>query len=114
MALVRDPLGVKPLFYGENDKLKGFASSKQSLKEVGITDINTLKPEHILFNGQDISPAQAVHEKVFEGDVAKIEKMLRLSVLKRVEDGCLVLGLITFISFAISYNKALYLASHIP
>ncbi|MCQ2971551.1 MAG: asparagine synthetase B [archaeon] len=86
LALVRDPLGVKPLFYGENDKLKGFASSKQSLKEVGITDINTLKPEHILFNGQDISPAQAVHEKVFEGDVAKIEKMLRLSVLKRVED----------------------------
>lgn len=86
LALVRDPLGIKPLFYGENDKLKGFASSKQSLKEVGITDINTLKPEHILFNGHDIAPAQSVHEKVFEGDVAKIEKMLRLSVLKRVED----------------------------
>ena len=85
IAIARDPLGVKPLFYGENDSFKGFASTKQSLNEVGITDINTLKPEHILFNWQDIAPAQPIHEKVFEGDVAKIDKMLRLSVLKRVE-----------------------------
>lgn len=85
IVIARDPLGVKPLFYGENEKLKGFASSKQSLKEVGITNINTLKPEHILFNGQDIAPAQAIHEKVFDGDVTKIDKILRLSVLKRVE-----------------------------
>lgn len=86
LALGRDPVGVKPLFYGKNNELNGFASSKQSLKEVGITDIETLKPEHILFNGEDIAPAQAIYEKIFEGDVAKIEKMLRLSVLKRVED----------------------------
>lgn len=85
LAVARDPLGVKPLFYGENDSLNGFASTRQSLIEVGITDINTLKPEHILYNGEDIAPAQPVYEKIFEGDVAKIEKMLRLSVLKRVE-----------------------------
>lgn len=85
LAIARDPLGVKPLFYAQNDELKGFASSKQSLKDVGLTDIDTLKPEHILYNWQDISPAQPIHEKVFEGDVAKIDKMLRLSVIKRVE-----------------------------
>jgi asparagine synthase (glutamine-hydrolysing) len=85
LAVARDPLGVKPLFYGENGSLKGFASTRNALKEVGITDIATLKPEHILYNGEDIAPAQAIHEKVFEGDVAKIDKMLRLSVLKRVE-----------------------------
>ncbi len=86
LAIARDPLGVKPLFYGQNDDLKGFASTRDALKEVGITDINTLKPEHILYNWEDISPAQAIYEKVFEGDVSKIEKMLRLSVVKRVED----------------------------
>jgi asparagine synthase (glutamine-hydrolysing) len=86
LAIARDPLGVKPLFYGQNGDLRGFASTRDALKEVGITDINTLKPEHILYNWQDISPAQAIYEKVFEGDVSKIEKMLRLSVLKRVED----------------------------
>jgi len=85
LAIARDPLGVKPLFYSQNDNVKGFASTKQSLKEVGFTDINTLKPEHILYNWQDIAPAQPIYEKVYEGDVAKIDKMLRLSVLKRVE-----------------------------
>ena len=85
LAVARDPLGVKPLFYGEKDSLKGFASTRQSLNEVGITEISTLKPEHILYNGEDIAPAQPIYEKIFEGDVAKIDKMLRLSVLKRVE-----------------------------
>lgn len=93
IAIARDPLGVKPLFYSQKDGLKGFASTKQSLREVGFSDIDTLKPEHILYNWEDISPAQAIYEKIFEGDVAKIDKMLRLSVLKRV-DGLRELGII--------------------
>ena len=44
-----------------------------------------MKPEHILFNGEDISPAQHLWEKIQDGDVAKIDKMLKLSVVKRVE-----------------------------
>ena len=93
IALARDPLGVKPLFYAQNDDLKGFASSKQSLIEVGFDDIETLKPEHILFNWSDIAPAQPIYEKIFEGDVAKIDKLLKLSVTKRVE-GLRELGVI--------------------
>ncbi len=93
LAIARDPLGVKPLFYAQNDGLNGFASSRLSLNEVGFDDINTLKPEHILYNWEDISPAQPIYEKVFEGDVAKIDKMLRLSVIKRVE-GLQELGVI--------------------
>ena len=85
LAAARDPLGVKPLFYAQKDDVKGFASSMQSLKGAGFDDINTLKPEHILYNWEDVAPAQPIYEKVFEGDVAKIDKMLRLSVLKRVE-----------------------------
>ncbi|WP_405314909.1 asparagine synthase-related protein [Methanobrevibacter sp.] len=93
LALARDPLGVKPLFYAQNDDLKGFASSKLSLKEVGFDEIETLKPEHILFNWKDIAPAQPIYEKVFEGDVAKIDKMLKLSVAKRI-DGLSEVGVI--------------------
>ncbi len=93
LALARDPLGVKPLFYAQNDDLKGFASSKLSLKEVGFDEIETLKPEHILFNWKDIAPAQPIYEKVFEGDVAKIDKMLKLSVSKRI-DGLSEVGVI--------------------
>ena len=93
LAIARDPLGVKPLFYAENDNLKGFSSSRESLKEVGFADIKTLKPEHILYNWEDISPAQAIYEKVFEGDVDKIDKFLRLSLVKRV-DGLHEVGVI--------------------
>lgn len=93
LAIARDPLGVKPLFYAQNDELKGFASSKLSLKEAGFSEINTLKPEHILYNWQDIAPTQPIYEKVFEGDVAKIDKMLKLSVLKRI-DGLREIGVI--------------------
>ena len=85
LAIARDPLGVKPLFYSQNDDSCGFASARDSLKEVGFTDISTLKPEHILYNWEDISPAQAIYEKVFEGDVNKIDKFLRLSLVKRIE-----------------------------
>ncbi|WP_407375180.1 asparagine synthase-related protein [Methanobrevibacter sp.] len=85
LAITRDPLGVKPLFYGMKDGLKGFASTRQALKEVGFTDIFTLKPEHILYNWEDIAPTQAIYENVMEGDVAKIDKMLKLSLSKRIE-----------------------------
>ena len=86
LAIARDPLGVKPLFYAQNDELKGFASSRQALMEVGFDEIETLKPEHILFNWNDIAPAQAIYEKVMEGDVSKIDKILKLSVVKRVDE----------------------------
>lgn len=85
LAISRDPLGVKPLFYAENDEMKGFASSRQSLYEVGFDEIETLKPEHILFNWDDIAPAQPIYEKIYEGDVTKIDKLLKLSVSKRIE-----------------------------
>ena len=93
LAVARDPLGVKPLFYAQNENLKGFASSRQSLREVGFDEIETLKPEHVLFNWNDIAPAQAIYEKIFEGDVSKIDKMLKLSVVKRIE-GLTELGVI--------------------
>ena len=85
LAITRDPLGVKPLFYSKNNNVFAFASSRDSLLEVGLDDINTLKPEHILYNGEDISPTQAIYEKVFEGEVNKIDKLLRLSVSKRID-----------------------------
>ncbi|WP_405294724.1 asparagine synthase-related protein [Methanobrevibacter sp.] len=85
LAITRDPLGVKPLFYSKNGELFGFASTRHCLREVGLGDIETLKPEHILYNGDDISPTQAVYEKVFEGEVNKIDKLLKLSVSKRID-----------------------------
>ena len=85
LALVRDPLGVKPLFYAESDELCAFASARDSLYELGFEEIQTLLPEHILFNWNDVAPAQAVYEKIMEVDEIKLNKLLKLSVSKRVE-----------------------------
>lgn len=86
LAIVRDQLGVKPLFYSKKDGLCGFASSREALIEVGLSEIETLKPEHILFNWDDLAPAQALYEKIIDGDVSKIDKLLKLSVASRVDE----------------------------
>ena len=79
LAVSRDPLGVKPLFYTDN----AFASSKQCLKG----DIKTLKPGYILYNWEkEIPPKTDIFQKRFETDNRKLEKLVKLAVLKRVDD----------------------------
>lgn len=85
LAISRDPLGVKPLFYAVSDELCAFASSRDSLYELGFSEIQSLKPEHILFNWNDIPPVQNIYEKIDEVDASKLEKLLKVSVSKRVE-----------------------------
>ena len=85
LAIVRDSLGVKPLFYAVGDDLCAFASSRDSLHELGFEEIQTLLPEHVLFNWDDIAPAQNIYEKFMEVDASKLNKLLKLSVSKRVE-----------------------------
>ena len=54
IALSRDSIGVKPLFYGIDDKkgLNGFASEKKALWKAGIADENIydLSPGSVLYN----------------------------------------------------------------
>lgn len=78
LAIARDPLGVKPLFYTKN----AFASSKQCLKG----DIKTLTPGCILYNWKVIHPQTNIFQEKFETDNRNLEKLVKLAVLKRVED----------------------------
>lgn len=53
LALSRDPVGVKPLYYGEiKGKIMAFASERKALWKVGIKEVNSLPPGHILFNDE--------------------------------------------------------------
>jgi asparagine synthase (glutamine-hydrolysing) len=49
LSLIRDPIGVKPLFYGQNASGFGFASERKALWRAGISDVRALAPG-ALFN----------------------------------------------------------------
>jgi asparagine synthase (glutamine-hydrolysing) len=48
IQLARDPAGVKPLYYGRSEELFAFASEKKALSAIGITEMSSLKPGHML------------------------------------------------------------------
>lgn len=87
LAVTRDPLGVKPLFYAKGDELNAFSSSRYSLKQLNFEDIETLKPGDILYNWTVISPEEKISQKHISiaGDIkSQLETKLKLAVLKRV------------------------------
>lgn len=50
LVVVRDPIGVKPLYYGDENDLFGFASEKKALWNVGISKTHNLPPNFMLYN----------------------------------------------------------------
>lgn len=87
LALARDPLGVKPLFYGKGDEFNAFSSSMYSLKQLNIESVETLKPNEILYNWKPIWNGQCISRKHVQisGDISRqLETKLRIAVLKRV------------------------------
>ena len=72
LAISRDPIGVKPLFYGvdaEKD-LKVFASEKKALWKVGIADenIHDLTPGCILYNWKTVDLEDNLINKLINTD----------------------------------------------
>ncbi|MFU8767877.1 MAG: asparagine synthetase B family protein [Candidatus Methanoperedens sp.] len=56
LRLVRDPVGVKPLYYAISVNRFAFASEKKALQTIGMEDIFTLKPGHLLtYSGSSIT-----------------------------------------------------------
>lgn len=48
LYMSRDTAGVKPLYYGSKNELFAFASEKKALYAIGIKEIKSLNPGHIL------------------------------------------------------------------
>jgi asparagine synthase (glutamine-hydrolysing) len=53
VMMARDPVGIKPLFYGRSVKGFGFASERKALMRAGIREIKALAPGHIYYDGTE-------------------------------------------------------------
>ena len=77
LAISRDPIGVKPLFYGINEDkgLKVFASEKKALWKAGISDenIHDLTPGCILYNWETVDLEDNLINKLINTDFKEIK-----------------------------------------
>jgi len=94
MMLARDPVGIKPLFYGRRGDGFGFASEKKALMRIGITDIKALAPGHIYYDGAEhlaigLPPDDPVIKDEPEA-VRALDEALARSVKLRSREGAAV------------------------
>jgi asparagine synthase (glutamine-hydrolysing) len=98
LALVRDKMGVRQIYYGENDKLIAFASERKALWKIGIKEpTKRVLPCHAViispygtvqqFKIADIpiQPAQKLH-KTMTSAISIYERALLASMKKRTQD----------------------------
>ena len=99
-AAVRDPVGVKPLYFGENNTRKtfAFASEKKALWKIDITNVKTLSPDSMLYNKKlvklnsnlkeniDINVCSLQNQSYLSKDILKkqLKEFLIKSVKKRI------------------------------
>jgi asparagine synthase (glutamine-hydrolysing) len=53
MAAARDPIGVQPLYFGENKEVAAFATNKKALWKLGIENPTSFPPGNIAFSNRD-------------------------------------------------------------
>jgi asparagine synthase (glutamine-hydrolysing) len=98
LALVRDKMGVRQIYYGENDRLIAFASERKALWKIGIKEpTERVLPCHAVIISPDgtvqkfkiadipIRPAQKLH-KTMTSAVSIYERALLASMKKRTQD----------------------------
>jgi asparagine synthase (glutamine-hydrolysing) len=98
IALVRDKIGVRQLYYGENDSIVAFASERKALWEVGIKEpTKCVLPGYTVLiksNGllQELEVAQApvqstkIVHKTMASAVNAYQRSLLMSMKKRTQD----------------------------
>lgn len=87
--VIRDEVGVKPLYYAYNDTDFAFASEQKALKSIGFNDIKNLEPRKMIFNDKIINIRSTKKHYDFYNDytIAKeeLKNAIKKSVTKRVQ-----------------------------
>jgi asparagine synthase (glutamine-hydrolysing) len=88
----RDPIGIQPLYYGENTRFVALASSRKALWKLGINEARSFPPGHLAFvsrNGFKFTPVKTLvysePKPVTMQEAAEtLQEMLEQSVRRRV------------------------------
>jgi asparagine synthase (glutamine-hydrolysing) len=88
----RDPLGLYPLYYGENTSLFAVASERKALWKIGVKEAESFPPGHIALvdkKGFKIRPVKplkslSVSGISMEDAVGKLQRLLEQSTVERV------------------------------
>ena len=84
LVMARDPVGVKPLYYGENTKKKlfGFASERKALWNIGIKNVKTLQPNKMLVNQNLVDSENNLEKLINKKGKLNSEKVDNLNDIK--------------------------------
>jgi asparagine synthase (glutamine-hydrolysing) len=93
MAAGRDPIGVQPLYFGENKDLAAFATNRKALWKLGIETPLSFPPGNLAFVNKDgfkFKPIKTLSytepKPIPMGDAAKtLQALLEQSVQRRVQ-----------------------------
>ncbi len=88
----RDPVGVQPLYYGENSNVVALASNRKALWKLGIQKTQSFPPGHLAFVSQlgfEIKPVKMLVQSetkplTMQKAVETLQKLLERSVQMRV------------------------------
>ncbi|MCD1293815.1 asparagine synthetase B [Methanocella sp. CWC-04] len=85
MILARDPVGIKPLYYGISQDGFGFASERKALMKAGILDIKRLTPGSVYYNGMEKTAISLPGPDPEVKDTSKAVEMLETALAKAVK-----------------------------
>ncbi|MGZ7117781.1 MAG: asparagine synthase (glutamine-hydrolyzing) [Methanobacterium sp.] len=96
-AVVRDMVGVKPLYFGHDGQknIFAFASERKALWSIGIKNVETLNPNSMIYNGELFKLEDNLRERInFRSKYAQkssnlskneLKKELKRNLIKSVE-----------------------------
>lgn len=88
--IIRDKVGVKPIYYAKSEDKFAFASEEKALKNIGLNEINNLNPRNMIYNGNILNIRKNYQHVEHYTDYNKAKHDLKEAILesvnKRVQD----------------------------
>jgi asparagine synthase (glutamine-hydrolysing) len=92
IVAARDPVGVQPLYYGENETVAALASNRRALWKLGIEEPKSFPPGHVAvvtregfkFSPVKTLPYQAAKPLTLQEAAETLQSLLESSVKKRI------------------------------